>query len=128
MRYLLDTCTFLWITAGSRELSERAREVFPDPKNEVFLSLVSVWEIVLKHQAGKLPLPARPEEFIPIARDRQSIRPLNLEERAIFALSRLPSLHTDPFDRMLVCQAQTQAMVILTPDAQIRRYPVATEW
>ena len=128
MKYLLDTCTFLWVAAGSPELSPRAREVFLDPRNERFVSIVSVWEILLKHSAGKLPLPDAPEKFVRKARDRSGIGTLDLTEEAIFALRRLPAIHTDPFDRMLVCQAQVERMTILTRDPEIRRYPVATEW
>jgi PIN domain nuclease of toxin-antitoxin system len=64
MRLLLDTCTFLWITADASELSQNARKLFSDSSNEVYLSAASVWEIVVKHSLGKLPLPASPEEFI----------------------------------------------------------------
>lgn len=128
MKYLLDTCTFLWIADASDELSKRARDVFLDPRNERYLSVVSVWEIALKHAAKKLRLPKPPDRFIPIARDRAGIGSLELDDRSIFRLSALPDIHPDPFDRMLVCQAQVEGMVILTPDPKIRRYPIATEW
>lgn len=128
MKYLLDTCTFLWIAAGSDELSPRAREVFLDRRNERFLSIVSVWEILLKHGTGKLPLPDSPEKFILNSRDREGIASLELSEAAVFALPRLPDIHADPFDRMLVCQAQAEGLTILTRDPEIRRYPVATDW
>ncbi len=65
MRLLPDTCTFLWVAGGSRLLSARAREAFRDPGNEVFLSVASTWEIAVKHRLGRLPLPARPETFVP---------------------------------------------------------------
>jgi len=128
LKYLLDTCTFLWIAAGSTELSPRAREVFLDRRNERFLSIVSVWEILLKHGAGKLPLSDTPERFILNARDRAGIGSLALDEAAIFGLAKLPPIHTDPFDRMRVFQAQVEGMTILTRDPEIRRYPVATDW
>ena len=60
MNILLETCTFLWIVAGSDELPESARRVFTDPGNEVYLSVASAWEIIVKHQLGKLPLPEPP--------------------------------------------------------------------
>lgn len=128
MKYLLDTCTFLWIAGGSARLSDHARSVYLDPENDVYLSVVSVWEIALKHGTGKLPLPAGPETFVRQARDREGIGAIGLDERAVFALARLPRIHSDPFDRMIVCQAQTGRMTILTRDPEIRRYPVATEW
>ena len=65
MKLLLDTCTFLWITKGSKELSPKAIDIFADPKNEVYLSAVSAWEITVKYRLGKLSLPLSPDKFIP---------------------------------------------------------------
>lgn len=128
MKYLLDTCTFLWISDDSDRVSERAREVFLDPRNERYLSIVSVLEIALKHGAKKLSLPKPPDRFIPLALERGGIGSVGLDVQAIFRLAALPKFHKDPFDRLLVCQAQLEGMTILTPDPNIRRYSVATEW
>src|SRR5437773_8146298 len=103
MKVLLDTCTFLWITSDAPELSDAARERFENPDNQVFLSSVSAWEIALKHALGKLPLPDRPERLVPEARVKHGITPLPIEEEAALHLTKLPNLHRDPFDRMLVC-------------------------
>lgn len=119
MRLLLDTCTFLWIAAGAPELSARARELFTDPDNEVYLSSVSAWEIALKHSLGRLPLPGPPERFVPSERTRHGIEPLALDEESALHLARLPRLHRDPFDRMLVCQALVNGLVVLGPDTGI---------
>ena len=73
MRVLLDTCTFLWIAIDAPELSDRAREVYRSPENEVFLSAVSTWEIAVKHGLGRLTLPAAPETYIPGLRQRLGI-------------------------------------------------------
>ena len=99
-----------------------------DPLNDVFLSVVSSWEICAKHGLGKLPLPDRPSVYLPDARRRHGIDDLALEEEAVLMSDRLPPLHRDPFDRMLICQALAHGMTLLTPDAQIREYPVATAW
>ena len=128
MNILLDTCTFLWIVSGSDELSESARRVFTDPGNEVYLSVASAWEIIIKNQMGKLPLPEPPHDFIRKWRTLHDIDSLPLDEAAILQLSRLPDYHKDPFDRILVCQAIAGSMIILTPDPGITRYPVRTEW
>ena len=128
MNLLLDTCTFLWILADDPSLSTRSRELFLDEDNECFLSAVSTWEIALKHSLGKLPLPGRPDRFIPEQRRRHGISPLPLDELAALQLPVLPRLHNDPFDRMLVCQAIAGGLTILTPDDQIARYPVMTAW
>ena len=128
MRLLLDTCTFLWIVGGAPELSSRARELVQDPDNDVYLSVVSAWEIALKHAIGRLPLPDSPERFVPAERRRHGIDSLDLDEETALHLGRLPPLHRDPFDRMLVCHAIVQGLVILGPDQLITQYPVRTAW
>ncbi|TKB91622.1 MAG: type II toxin-antitoxin system VapC family toxin [Nitrospira sp.] len=128
MKCLLDTCTFLWIIAGSRELSSTAAKMFTDPTHEIYLSAVSVWEISVKHSLGKLPLPASLDRFLLAQREMHGISILPLEERAVFHLHKLPTLHRDPFDRMLVCQAIEHDCVLLTPDPLIVQYPVRTQW
>jgi PIN domain nuclease of toxin-antitoxin system len=128
VRLLLDTCTFLWIVAGAADLSPRARDMFADPDNEVYLSVVSAWEIALKHAAGRLPLPESPGQFVPAERRRHGIDTLELDEETALHLARLPPLHGDPFDRMLVCQAIVHGLVILGPDSLIAQYPIRTAW
>lgn len=128
MRLLLDTCTFLWIAAGSDELSDPARAAYADPGNEVFLSAVSAWEIAMKNALGRLPLPEAPVRYVPAVRSRHGISPLALDEAAALQLPKLPRLHRDPFDRMLICQAIAHGLDILTPDPAIAQYPVRTLW
>ncbi len=128
MRCLLDTCTFLWIIAGSRELSPTAANLFVDPTHEMLLSVVSVWEISVKHSLGKLALPTPLDRFISTQRELHGISVLPLDERAVFHLHKLPSLHREPFDRMLICQAIEHDCVLLTPDPLIVEYPVRTQW
>jgi PIN domain nuclease of toxin-antitoxin system len=128
MRVLLDTCTFLWLVGGSPHLSKTARQVFADPGNDVYLSAASVWEIVVKHGLGRLPLPAPPEEFVPAHRVALGVEPLLVGEEAALHLSRLPNAHRDPFDRMLVAQALVGGLTLLTPDAAFRQYPAKTLW
>ena len=128
MRCLLDTCTFLWIVAGAKELSPTAKEIFANPTNEILLNAVSVWEISVKHALGKLPLPNAIEHFIVKQRERHGIAALPLNERAVLHLHKLPALHRDPFDRMLVCQAIEHDCLVLTPDPLITQYPVRTRW
>jgi PIN domain nuclease of toxin-antitoxin system len=128
MGILLDTCAFLWVILGSQELSKRAGDLFTDPGNDLFLSSVSIWEISVKHGLGRLHLPEPPDRFLPRERERHLITPLPLEETAVLHLHRLPKLHKDPFDRMLVCQAIDRGLVILTPDRLINQYPTRTAW
>ena len=128
MKLLLDTCTFLWSVEGGAAISERARAALADPANDVYLSSVSAWEIAVKHALGRLPLPEPPDRYVPSQRRVRGVEPLALDEEAALHLSRLPSLHRDPFDRMLVCQALVAGLTVVTPDPDIARYPVRTLW
>jgi PIN domain nuclease of toxin-antitoxin system len=125
---LLDTCTFLWIVTGSSRLSKRAAQLFSDPANEVFLSVVSAWEIAVKHSLGTLRLPLPPIEFIPSQRDAHGIATLPLSEEEVLYLPKIPKLHRDPFDRMLICQAIVNGFAVLTPDDLVSQYLIRTLW
>ncbi len=128
MRILLDTCTFLWLAGDGPELSERARSLHQDPSNEVYLSAASAWEIAIKANLGRLPLPDPADRFVPETRDRLRVQALPLDEETVLAVSRLPDLHRDPFDRALVAQAIVHGLVLLTPDPAIAAYPARTTW
>jgi PIN domain nuclease of toxin-antitoxin system len=128
VKLLLDTCTFLWLTKGRKELSPKAVEAFTDPKNEVYLSSVSAWEINVKYLLGKLSLPLSPDKFVPKERKRHMITPLDLSEQDTFHLLKLSGSHKDPFDRMLVCQAIEHSLTILTPDPFVTQYPIRSLW
>lgn len=128
MRVLLDTCTFLWLRESPERLSEAARAVLIDGANEVSLSAVSAWEIAVKHAAGRLPLPRPIEDFIRDGRKIHHIESLAFDENCALHLGRLPDIHRDPFDWMLICQAIEHQLTILTPDPQIRKYPIKTLW
>jgi PIN domain nuclease of toxin-antitoxin system len=128
MRLLLDTCTFLWLVSGSSSLSKQAIRLFADPANEVFLSSVSSWEIAVKQSLRTLRLPSPPVEFVPAQREAHGIAALPLAEEEVLYLPKIPKLHRDPFDRMLICQAIVNGLTILTPDEQIGRYPIRVLW
>ena len=128
MKILLDTCAFLWIITDAEKLSQTARELFVEPDNDVYLSVISVWEISIKYILGKLLLPEPPEHYIPLQRSNHDIDSLPLDEESALQLRRLPELHRDPFDRMLVCQAIVHGLTLLTPDKLITQYPVRTRW
>lgn len=127
MNLLLDTCTFLWL-AGGAPLSAAAAAAVRDPANEVFLSAVSTWEIVTKYRAGKLPLPEPPDKLIPTERRLRGIAALPFDEDATLQGLKLPPLHRDPFDRMLMAQAIAAGLAIVTPDPAIAQYPVRVIW
>lgn len=126
--YLLDTCVALWHFEGNPRISPELRDVLTDPVNELFLSDVSILEIVIKHRLGKLPLPKPPSRIIrPLAR-KHLMDILPLSTAAIFRLESLPDLHRDPFDRILIGQALECGFPLVTPDPMIRQYDVPTFW
>jgi PIN domain nuclease of toxin-antitoxin system len=129
MRILLDTHIFLWFISGDSQLSPQVRDAIRDPDNEVYLSAVSVWEVIVKYQVkyqlGKLPLPEQPETYLPQQRDRHQIASLPLDERSVTQLAQLPPLHRDPSDRMLICQALQNGLTLATADSAMRAYPVS---
>ena len=128
MKILVDTCTFLWIASDSPRLSKTASAIFLDRNNERYLSAASAWEIGIKHAAGRLPLPQRPDIFVTKIRDRSGIASVDIDEESALHAGRLPPLHSDPFDRMLVAQAIVHGMAILTPDPEIEQYAVRVLW
>jgi PIN domain nuclease of toxin-antitoxin system len=128
MKILLDTCTFLWIITDNPKLSLQAKKLFIDPYNEVYLSVASTWEIAVKYTLGKLQLPKSPEKYIPSKRKQHDIDSLPLNEEATLYLTKLPDLHKDPFDRILICQAIVAGLSILTPDELITQYPLRSIW
>jgi PIN domain nuclease of toxin-antitoxin system len=125
MKILLDTHIFLWFISGYIRLSTDIRDVIRDSNNEAYLSTISIWEVMIKYQLGKLPLPDSPETYLPKQRDRHQIFSLALDENSVVQLSKLPPLHRDPFDRMLICQALQNSLTIATVDAAVRAYPVS---
>ena len=126
MRLLLDTHVFLWLITADERLPEKMRDDILDWNNDVYLSVVSVWEITVKHHRGKLPLPEPPETYLAAQRRKHGIIGLPLEESDVFQLAKLPSIHGDPFDRMLVCQALARDLIIATVDEIVRAYPALT--
>jgi PIN domain nuclease of toxin-antitoxin system len=123
MKLLLDTHVFLWFISGDERLPDAMCDSIRDPDNEVYLSVVSLWEAIVKHQLGKLPLPQPPESYLPVQREKHQISSLSLDEGSVSQLVNLPAIHRDPFDRMLVCQAINHGLTIVTVDNAIRSYP-----
>ena len=124
MNFLLDTHIFLWYISGDKRLPNDKRDGIRDLNNEVYLSVVSIWEAIIKYQLGKLPLPQPPKTYLPAQRRQHQIMSLTLNEDSVAYLAQLPSLHRDPFDRMLICQANVHGLILMTDDAIIHQYPV----
>lgn len=125
MRLLLDTHIFLWYIAGDTQLADAWRQMIGDPRNRVFLSVVSMWEAIIKFQTGRLPLPEAPETYIPRLRAQHRILVLPVDEASVAQIALLPPIHRDPFDRLLIGQAIQNGLTLLTSDAAIRSYPTA---
>lgn len=128
MKYLLDTCTFLWAVGEPDLLPPHVAERILDVSNEVYVSAASAWEIAIKVGTGRLELREDPDRFVPRHRAASGFAPLPIEEEAALHVWRLPKLHRDPFDRMLVSQAIVHGLTILTPDPLVTQYPARTAW
>ncbi len=124
MRLLLDTHVFLWYITDDSRLHAASAEAIQDEANEVFLSVVSVWEALAKHQLGKLPLVTPADEYLRSRREQHNIASLPFDEPSLSHLLRLPLHHRDPFDRMLICQALQHELKVVTADALFDRYPI----
>ena len=121
--YLSDTHVFLWYATSSRALKGETYRILGDPANRVFISAASIWKIAIKQGLGKLPpLDDEPEQIVEASRFRL------LDINAVHAKNagRLPLLHRDPFDRMLVAQAQIEDFILITDDWRIEQYDVPT--
>ena len=128
MRLLLDTHTLLWWLAGDQALSDAAREAIADPDNEVFVSTASAWEIATKYQLGRLSGAALITADIAGAVASQGFTELPISMRDGQAAGGLPAVHKDPFDRMLIAQAVTAGMVIVSNEALFNAYAVPRLW
>ena len=128
MRLLLDTVTFIWLAEDHANLSGLARRSIANPANEVYLSAASAWETSIKYSLRRLNLRVPPEEYVPEQRRLHRVEPLPISEASALQVGKLPNLHRDPFDRLIVAQAIVESLAIATPDSLIEMYPVAVVW
>jgi PIN domain nuclease of toxin-antitoxin system len=128
MRLLLDTHAFLWWIFDDPRLSSSARALIADSSAEILFSVVSAWEIALKARTGRLDLPADVPAFVhdQVRRNRFTVLPIALGHA--LHVHALPEHHRDPFDRLLVAQAQVEAVPLLSKDAQLAAYDVTLRW
>lgn len=125
MRLLLDTHVALWAVYETERLSKASRTLIADSENEIFVSVVSLWEIAIKHaikRKGRSALPVSAAQARADFFERARYASLNLTAAHCCALEDLPPLTTDPFDRMLVAQAAFEPMRLLTQDAELAAY------
>ena len=125
MNFLLDTHTFLWLDNPSHLLPERVIAIIKNDDTRLFLSYVSIWEIMIKAGVGKMELRLPLDELIQEQVVTNRLQLLPIEYSHIFALRHLPQLdHRDPFDRMLIAQALQENLIIISRDSQFTKYPV----
>jgi len=125
---ILYSCTFIWLCAEPARLSETARGAIDSADTDLVLGDVSVLEIAIKWQAGKIALPEPPRAWVERQTSIWSIRFLPISREHMYRASELPQHHRDPFDRLLVAAALAEGATILTPDPAIHHYPVSWRW
>jgi PIN domain nuclease of toxin-antitoxin system len=128
VKLLLDSHAFVFMCCDPDALSHSASTAMEDPANEIYLSVATSWEMQIKAALGKLRLRDAVCNLVQVELGRGTVRMLPIELAHIDELSRLPPIHRDPFDRMLIAQARVEGLSIVTRDGQIRRYPVDTVW
>ncbi len=128
MKILLDTHAFLWFVEGSNKLSQTANSLLTEANHELFLSIASIWEMQIKISIGKLKLEASLSEVIANQREINDVQILVVELEHIWQLDNLPLHHKDPFDRMLIAQAITENIPIMSIDSVFGKYSVQTIW
>lgn len=124
MRVLLDTHVWLWMWGEPERLRNEARTVIEDPDTELNVSAVSAWEIATKHAAGRIRLPTSAQEWLSDARHLRDVTELPITFAHATRAGALPPHHRDPFDRMLVAQAQVEALVLVSADPKLSVYEV----
>jgi PIN domain nuclease of toxin-antitoxin system len=124
MRVLLDTHVWLWMWGEPERLRNEARTLVEDPATELNVSAVSAWEIATKHAAGRLRLPAPAHDWLSDPRHRRGVIELPITFEHAIRAGTLPPHHRDPFDRMLIAQAQIERLVLLSADPKIADYEV----
>jgi PIN domain nuclease of toxin-antitoxin system len=128
VRLLLDTCTFLWLSLEPGNVSSKVREAFENRTNDVFFSIASAWEISIKYQLGRIGLPESPDLYIPARAAIYQLTMIDIDMRHALFAGALPLHHKDPFDRMLVAQAQIEGLTVMTPDTAFAPYGVSLFW
>jgi PIN domain nuclease of toxin-antitoxin system len=128
IKYLLDTNAYIWLDSKSAGLSPLAKQTMADKQSQLFISLISIWEMQIKFQLGKLALRTSLSDILRDQAQQNNVQVLPVREAHIFALDQLAMIHRDPFDRLLVAQAKLEAMIIITADKTIAQYNIKTLW
>lgn len=126
-RILIDTHVFLWIFLEPKRIPETVKQfIRNEADNEIFFSDVSSWEISIKYGSNKLSIPEPPDEFVPDRLAKAGFRHMPIALSHVLTVYKLPAIHKDPFDRLLISQAQTEKIPILTIDPRFADYNIET--
>lgn len=128
MKYILDTHTFLWAISEPDKLSEKIVDILENSENEIYTSIVNVWEICIKYSIGKLELKKEPEKFLINEIIDANFKILEIKISHIFKMTHLPEIHKDPFDRLLIAQSLDENIPLLTNDPIIKKYKSKIIW
>ncbi len=128
MRYLLDTHVFLWMAADPDRLSQEVRNAVSRKSNRLYLSSASGWEIALLRNLGRIELPDVPHRFVPEAMQHLSVIPIPIGFTTAIAAASLPLIHRDPFDRIIIAEAEKEKMTVMTKDSRFSEYGVPLLW
>lgn len=128
MRYLLDTHVFLWMASDPEKLSKCVRELVIRKSSDLYLSAASGWEIALLCHLGRIHLPDDPRRFVPEAMQQLSVTPLPIGFTTAIAAASLPLIHRDPFDRILIAEAEKEKLIVITKDKKLAEYGISLLW
>lgn len=128
MRVLLDTHVFLWWIVDDPQITEKVRKLITDGDNELFYSAASCWEIAIKAQLGKIDLPKKPDIFISDQLATNAVQSMPILASHALHVCNLPDFHKDPFDRMIIAQAQLEGLPLITSDPLMAKYDVKIIW
>ncbi|OAI27888.1 type II toxin-antitoxin system VapC family toxin [Methylomonas koyamae] len=128
MKLLLDTHVFLWLRTAPGKIPEQVLAYYQDMDTDVFLSMASLWEMQIKHQLGKLELELPLSELVELQCLNNGLQILNIEPAHIYQLQTLPFHHNDPFDRMILAQAQVENLQLVSADSSFDLYGIDVLW
>jgi len=120
MNYLLDTQIFLWWLAKDKKLKESIKKIIADPQNTIYVSVTNAWEISIKYKIGKLPLKTTLEKCFEVTK----FPIININLQHILQLDKLPLIHKDPFDRLLIAQSMIENLTLITSNPKIWQYKI----
>jgi PIN domain nuclease of toxin-antitoxin system len=128
VKYLLDTVIWLWSIGSVERINPTCLDILENGRAEIYFSAATAWEVSIKARLGKLHLPGPPAQCIPAFMAKQGLRPLPVSHLHAVKVYDLPLHHQDPFDRLIIAQAITEEMTVLTADRAFRKYPVDVVW